>query len=231
MHLGPIAVAALALVAAGELGSRVHATVPDPADQSIQRFLAQDDTQRPYRAVRRIEAENGKRAGWLQADTEYSAEKGFRYHVTAEGGSDYIRSKVLRALLDGEQDVIARGETGRSSLGQANYTFQAGGVDDSGLAKVILSPRRKERILVAGTMFLQPDDGRLVRLQGKLAKSPSFWIKNVNIVRAYDRIAGVVVPVALQSTAQVRFLGPATLRMTYTYSEIDGHDVRPSSIP
>jgi hypothetical protein len=30
---------------------------------------------------------------------------------------------------------------------------------------------------VAGTMFLQPDDGRLVRLQGQLAKSPSFWIK------------------------------------------------------
>jgi len=179
------------------------------------------------RATRRLEAENGKRSGWLEAVTDYSAERGFRYHVTAEGGSDYIRSKVLRAVLDGEQEAIARGETGRASLGRANYTFRPGGIDESGLANVILYPRRQERILVAGTMFLQPKDGRLVRLQGQLAKSPSFWITKVGIVRSYDRIAGVVVPIALTSTAQVRFLGPATLRMTYAYSEIDGRAVRP----
>ena len=151
-----------------------------------------------------------------------NAEAGFRYEVTAEGGADYIRSKVLRAVLEGEQEAITRGETERSSLGRANYTFQSDGIDDAGLANILVSPRRKERILVAGTMFLQPEDGRLVRLQRQLAKSPSFWIKNVDIVRSYDRIAGVVVPVALELTAQVQFLGPATLRMTYVYSEIDG---------
>jgi len=227
MRFTPAHAAALLLVTAAGLGTHLDATVPDPGDQTIRQFLAQDDTQRPYRATRRLEAENGKRSGWLEAITEYSAEDGFRYTVTGEGGSDYIRSKVLRAVLEGEQEAIARGEAGRSSLGRANYTFRSGGIDESGLANVILSPRRRERILVAGTMFLQPKDGRLVRLQGQLAKSPSFWIKNVGIVRSYDRIAGVVVPIALTSTAQVRFLGPATLRMTYTYSEIDGRAVRP----
>ena len=107
--------------------------------------------------------------------------------------------------------------------------FQSAGIDAAGLANVIVSPRRNERVLVAGKMFLRPEDGRLVRLQGRLAKSPSFWIKNVEIVRSYDRIAGVVVPIALESRAQVRFLGLATLRMTYTYSEIDGRPVRSAS--
>jgi hypothetical protein len=74
-------------------------------------------------------------------------------------------------------------------------------------------------------MFLQPDDGRLVRLQGQLAKSPSVWVKNVEIVRSYERIAGTVMPVTLESTAHVRLLGPATLRMTYVYSEVDGRAV------
>jgi hypothetical protein len=78
---------------------------------------------------------------------------------------------------------------------------------------------------VSGTMFLQPNVGDLVRLQGRLAKSPSFWVKNVEIVRSYKRIEGVVVPVTLESTAHVRVLGPASLRMTYLYSEIDGHRV------
>jgi hypothetical protein len=224
-----VAVFLLALTAA--VAPNLQATVPDPADHSIRQFLARDDTPRPYRATRRIEAESGRRAGWLEAVTEYSPETGFQYEVTAEGGSDYIRSKVLRAVLESEREAIARGETGRSSLDRANYTFQSDGIDDAGLANIIVSPRRKEKILVAGRMFLQPEDGRLVRLQGHLAKSPSFWLKNVEIVRSYDRIAGAVVPVALESKAQVRFHGLATLRMTYVYSEIDGRPVSSASQP
>lgn len=206
----------------------VRATVPDAADQPIQQFLAQDNTPPPYRAVRRLEVENGSRNGWMEALTEYSPETGFRYEITAEGGSGYIRTKVLKAVLDGEREVIAQGESARSSLDLVNYRFQANGLDSNGRANVLLSPRRKERVLVAGMMALNAADGALVRLQGRLAKSPSFWVKNVDIVRTYERIDGKVVPVTLESKAQVRFLGDATLHMTYVYSEIDGHRITPS---
>ena len=205
------------------------ATVSDPADHSMRQFLQQDDTQHPYRAVRRLDAENGGRRGWLEAVTEYSIENGFTYQVTSEGGSSLVRSKVLRTVLEGEREIIAGGETARSSLALANYAFQPNGVDGDGLANILLSPKRKERVLVSGTMFLRPDDGDLVRLQGQLAKSPSFWIRNVEIVRSYERIGGVVVPVTLESTAHVRLLGPASLRMTYVYSEIDGRNVSVAS--
>jgi len=47
------------------------------------------------------------------------------------------------------------------------------------------------------------------------------------VLAAIKRIEGVVVPVTLESTAHVRVFGPASLRMTYAYSEIDGHRVRP----
>ncbi len=197
-------------------------TIPGTADHCIRQFLEQDDAQHPYRGTRRLEAENGDRRAWLEAVTAYSPSSGFRYEVTAEGGSDLIRSKVLRAVLDEERDVISRGDGHRSALGRANYTFQPAGIDDDGLANVLLSPRRKERVLVSGRMFLQPDDGSLVRLQGQLAKNPSFWIRDVEIQRSYERIGGVVVPVLLTANAQVRVFGPATLRMTYAYSEIDG---------
>ena len=201
------------------------ATAPDAADQCIKQFLAQDDTLRPYKALRRLEAKHGDRAGWLEATTEYSPATGFRYQVSAEGGSSYMRSNVLKAVLDAERDLIARGEAARSALTPTNYEFQPNGIDGDGLANVLLSPRRKERVLVAGMMALNATDGALLRLQGRLAKSPSFWVKNVDIVRTYKRIAGIVVPVALDSTAQVRFAGDATLRMTYAYSEIDGRAI------
>jgi hypothetical protein len=208
--------------------SSARATVPDAAEQPIRQFLAQEDAQRAYRAVRRLEAENGNRQGWLEALTEYSPATGFHFQITAEGGSGYIRSKILTAILEGEREIIANRETARSSLALANYRFQANGIDSEGLANVLLSPRRKERVLVSGTMFLKPTDGDLVRLQGRLAKSPSFWIKDVDIVRTYERIDGTVVPVALETRAQIRFLGEATLRMTYLYSEIDGRPVPPA---
>jgi hypothetical protein len=216
-----LAVVLIAMV----LSSNARATVPNAADESIRQFLAQDDTQRPYRAVRQLEAENGSRKGWLEAVTEYSRAAGFQYRISAEGGSEYIRGKVLKAVLDGERDVIARGETSRSSLALANYTFQPNGVDADGLVNILLSPRRSEPALVSGTMFLNPTGGELVRLEGRLAKSPSFWIKNVDIVRTYERIHGVVVPVTLETKAQVRFHGDAKLRMTYVYTEIDGRPV------
>lgn len=226
MDAGSRLMRALPLLVAVGLVPGLQATVAD-ADQSIRQFLAQGDTQPSYRAVRRLEARNGKRSGWLEAVTEYAPGAGFRYTVTAEGGHAYIRDKVLRAVLDGERDVITRGEASRSSLAEENYTFQANGISEDGLVNVSVSPRRRERVLVAGQMFLQPEDGRLVRLQGQLARSPSFWIKNVAIVRTYDRIAGSVVPVALESHAQMRMLGNATLNMTYQYSHINGRPVSP----
>lgn len=213
---------AVVLIAMMVFGAYAHASAPDAADHSIKQFLAQDDTQHAYRAVRHLKAENGSRKGWLEAITEYSPDAGFRYEITAEGGSGYIRSRVLKALLDAEREVIARGETARSSLTLSNYRFEPNGIDTDGLAIVLVSPRRKERVLVSGMMALKATDGTLVRLQGRLAKNPSFWIKDVDIVRTYARIDGYVVPVSLETTAQVRFLGEATLRMTYVYSEIDG---------
>jgi hypothetical protein len=205
--------------------SSARAIAGNAADDSIKRFLAQDDAQPHYRALRRLEAENGSRKGWIEAVTEYSREAGFTYAITAEGGSSYIRSKVLRAVLDGEREVIAKGETARSSLDLVNYSFQANGIDDNGFANVLLSPRRKERVLVKGMMALNVADGALVRLQGRLAKNPSFWLKNVDIVRIYERLGGAVVPVDLETKAQVRFLGNATLHMTYVYTEIDGRQL------
>jgi hypothetical protein len=216
----------LAMVIAPQLRASVPATA-EAAEHSMRQFLAQGDTPRPYRATRRIEARHGESIGWLEARTEYAPQSGFSYTITAEGGSDRIRDKVLKAILAGEREAVAKGEISRSTLAPCNYEFQVHGVDENGLAKVLLAPRRKERVLVAGAMFLRPSDGELVRVQGRLAKSPSFWVKTVDIVRTYERIEGAVMPVALETTAQVRMFGTATLKMTYDYSEIDGRPVPP----
>lgn len=211
------------------IGSQLRATVPattEAAEQSMKQFLQQGDGPRPYKATRRLEARHGGSIGWIEAATEYAPATGFRYTIVAEGGSGSLRDKALKPILEGEREAVAKGEISRSALAPCNYEFQVNGLDENGFAKVLLSPKRKERSLVAGAMFLRPVDGELVKVQGRLAKSPSFWIKTVDIVRSYERIDGTVMPVSLETTAQVRMFGTATLTMTYDYTEIDGHPVQ-----
>jgi len=202
-----------------------RADVPTAAEASIRQFLAQQAPLPAYHAARRLEAENGDRSGWLEADTAYSAQRGFSYTITAQGGSGFVRERILKAVLDGERELIARGNAGHGALSLVNYTFDAAGIDAEGLANVLLSPRRRDDLLVAGTLFLRQRSGDPVRLQGRLVKSPSFWVKNVDILWSYGKFDRATMPVALHSSAEIRFFGPASLSVTYRYSEIAGHPV------
>ena len=60
-----------AIVLALVIAPTLLAIAPETADHSMRQFLEQDDTQHPYRAIRRLEAESGSRRGWLEAVTEY----------------------------------------------------------------------------------------------------------------------------------------------------------------
>jgi len=60
---------------------------------------------------------------------------------------------------------------------------------------------------------------------GRLAKNPSFWTKRVDIIRTYGRIAGIRVPLSIESVAQVRIAGPSAMTMTYRYDMVNGRTV------
>jgi len=145
------------------------------ATGAIQNFLAQPIAPHSYRATRRLEATGSGQRGWLDVRTDFTPAGGLNYEVTAEGGSGYIRSRVLRTLLEEERRVTARGESSRVAISPETYTFTGDGVDENGLARVEMRPLRKERPLIVGRLFLTPEDGELVRVEGRLARNPSFW--------------------------------------------------------
>jgi len=219
----------LAIAAAGGVvgASTVRTPVARNAavSDALQAFLARPAVPHEYRASRRLEAAGVGQRGWLDVQTGFSHASGFFYEVTGEGGSGYIRSRVLHSLLDEERRLIAQNATPQVALSPANYTFEPDTVDADGLAVVSITPRRKERALIDGRIFLTPGDGVLVRVEGRLARTPSFWVSRVNVVRTYERINGVLMPVSLQTTAQLRLFGSSSLRMTYHYSQLDDRPV------
>ena len=194
----------------------------------LQRFLARgEEPPVEYRALRRLEAQNPKfkQSAWMLAWTEYDHVNGFRYQVVDEGGSSYIRSKVLRAALEGEQRIWANREPQKASFNQDNYLFDDGAAGPDGLAEVGVKPRRKDVLLVEGAIFVQPGDGELARIEGKLSKSPSIWTRRVDVVRRYERKGGVRVPISIESVAHVLIAGRSTFKMTYEYQTINGQHV------
>ena len=161
----------------------------------------------------------------MDAWTEFDEERGLRFEIVAEGGSGYIRRKVLRAALEGEQRIWAARDPQRASLTVDNYTFLDRGVGPEGLAAVAITPRRKDVLLVDGAIFVEPDEGDLRRIEGTLSKAPSFWTRRVEIVRWFRRVAGFRMPVAVESVANILIAGRSTFRMTYEYESVNGHHI------
>jgi hypothetical protein len=197
--------------------------------QVVQRFLARpDEPLSRYRALRRLEARNDRfdLHGWLEAWTELTEDGRFHYEIVREGGSDYIRNKVLRPLLQNEERLFATGDASRSAVTLRNYDVHGSeAAAEPGLVKLLVSPKRRDVSLVDGAVFVTEDEADLVRVEGRLAKNPSFWTKRVDVVRCYERIGGMRVPIRLDSVAQVRLAGTSTLSMTWEYQTINGERV------
>lgn len=200
----------------------------------LQRFL--DRAEEPpfeYRALRHLEASNPhfRQSATMDVWTEYDNANGFRYQVVSEGGSGYIRKKVFLAALDAEQKMWTNREPQRASFSHENYTFQDGAMGADGLASLLVAPRRKDVLLVEGSLFILPNEGDLVRIEGRLSKNPSFWTRHVDVIRRYARLAGVRVPISFESVANLLIAGRSTFKMTYDYEIINGHRMKPQTAP
>jgi hypothetical protein len=193
----------------------------------LERFLeSANTTPHQYRALRHLEAHTQKldKSAWMEVWTEADA-SGFRYEITAEDGSGAIRNKVFRETLDAERRMWEQGNAHQSAISRDNYVFVDCAADTDDLTCVSLKPRRKEVTLVDGAIFLDPADGELVRIEGSLSKSPSFWTRKVDVRRQYQRIGGVRVPVSVESNANVRIAGPSTFSIHYEYESVNGNRV------
>lgn len=163
---------------------------------------------------------------WLEAWTSFDTQRGFTYQIAGEGGSEYLRNKVLRAVLKVEENAHRQGTMARAFFSSANYLFQPAGAASDGLLRLFVKPLRRDMNLVDGSIFLNPADAGLERVEGRLAKTPSIWIRRVDMVRRYHSFGGVRVPVEVESNAQVRMVGRSTFRMTYVYDMVNGQQLR-----
>lgn len=218
--------AALCVIAFTLAGGSTVRVAAAPDDDAVSRLCSPSQELREYRALRRMHAWSDRfnQEAWMDAYTTLRNGH-FEYTIVSERGSDTIRNKVLRKMLEGEQELVNNGEADKADLTDENYDFKQPETDGDGSTVVPIHARRKDMLLVNGQMVIDAASGDLVRVEGRLAKNPSFWTTLVNVVRRYARIGGVRVPVATDSTAKIRFAGTSQLEVRYEYESVNGQPV------
>jgi len=76
-----------------------------------------------------------------------------------------------------------------SSIKPANYKFSLLGEQDVGPYHCVVVeaiPRRKDKYLFEGKIWIDAQDYGIVRIAGHPAKSPPFWITRADFVPSYQ---------------------------------------------
>ena len=193
----------------------------------VDRFLTPEtEPLASYRAIRHLHAStrNGKFSADMDVVTSLDPEHGFSFEIVSQSGSALVRRRVLLEALLTEQRMVSAQASRETALTRANYEFL--NVADADAPALTVRARRKIPMLVNGTLFLD-DDAELTRLEGELAEKPSFWTRRVHVIRRYDHIASVHVPVEMASVADIRIVGASHFQMSYRYLEINGQQLEP----
>ena len=143
--------------------------------------------------------------------------------IQSETGSKLIIDKVLKKLLAAEKEESRPKVERQFALTGANYRFTLIGQENysSGEAYVLeVEPRRKDRFLYRGRIWVDASDFAVVRLKAEPAKNPSFWTRKADIDEVYAKVSDFWLPARNHSVTAIRLGGRAELTIEYTNYKI-----------
>jgi hypothetical protein len=131
---------------------------------------------------------------------------GKQYQIERSSGG--IGEKVLRDILSKETEQPKDAQ--RSELSLENYNFQLLGeelLDARRCYLLGLNPRREEKDLLRGKMWVDAENYNIRRIEGSPVKNPSWWIRDLHILMSFAEIDGMWLRTFTHAVANVRFKG------------------------
>jgi hypothetical protein len=140
------------------------------------------------------------------------------FTVTAESGSGLVRHMALNPLINSEIEAAAGQEHHDSAISADNYSLNLLGEQQVGRYRCFVAeavPKRKDKYLFEGKLWIDIKDYSVVRIEGHPAKKLSFWIQRADFVRQYQKIDGFWLPQKDQTLVQVRLYGKKVLTIDH----------------
>jgi hypothetical protein len=169
---------------------------------------------RTYRVVDLKGKVHAEEAGQM----EFRAPDQKSFVVRSEEGSGVIRQMALKPLISSEIETAAGKQHHDSAISPANYSLDLLGEQQVGPYHCFVAqavPKRKDKYLFEGKLWIDVDDYAVVRIEGHPAKKLSFWIERADFVRQYQKIDGFWLPERDQTLVQVRLYGKKLLTIDH----------------
>jgi hypothetical protein len=215
--------AALFLLAASAAAADESPSLPTATE--IVTRMGSRDLQRQvsiegYAGMRRYVLDNQhfhKRAEMLvQVQGDPDGTKHFE--VVSEEGWKAAHKHVLRKMLESESETSHPEARAKTRINPDNYDFKMAGTEviDGRTAYVLeVSPKRKEKYLFRGRIWVDAEDYALVRAEGSPAKNPSFWTKRTHFVQIYQKNGSLWFPRSTQSVTEAHIFGTTDVNIEY----------------
>ena len=113
---------------------------------------------------------------------------------------------IVRKILDLETHPAKDS----SEITRRNYDFVFLQEENLGILPTYvlrMIPKRKQKDLLTGQIWVDEKTFRIERIEGVPAKKPSWWIKTLNITLQYGDLNASWLTTYMEATAAVRFLG------------------------
>jgi len=204
----------------GEGGSGTLPTAQEVVDRMGAHDLQRQASTEGYAGMRRYVLENRhfqKRAEMLvhvQGDPDGTK----HFDVVSEEGWKAANTHVLRKMLESESETSRPELRATAKVNSKNYDFVFIGTEQLAdrLAFVLeITPKRKEKYLFRGRIWVDAEDYALVRAEGNPAKSPSFWTKSTHFVHVYQKSGPLWFPLSTESVTEARIFGTTEVNIQY----------------
>lgn len=140
------------------------------------------------------------------------------FEVVSEDGWKAAQKHVLRKMLESESETSRPEARAKTRINPENYDFNMAGtaVIDGRTAYVLeVNPKRKEKYLFHGRIWVDAEDYALVRAEGSPAKNPSFWTKSTHFVQIYQKDGPLWFPRSTQSVTEAHVFGTTDVNIEY----------------
>jgi hypothetical protein len=179
-----------------------------------------DEILTAYSVDREYEIENKRwnKKAKLTATMVFVAPDEKLFETTSFSGSGFLRKAVLNRLMETERQNARGAFRINSAISADNYSFEfiEEEVCEGRLTYVLhATPKIKNDVLFDGLVWIDGQDFAVTRIEGRPAKSPSFWIKSVNFQHEYAKFGSLWFPVINTSITSVRFFGATVAKITY----------------
>ncbi|HWF12558.1 MAG TPA: hypothetical protein VG272_02395 [Candidatus Acidoferrales bacterium] len=216
--------------------------LPQVVDKLVTKNLERADALQKYQGRRTYTLAYSGFPASLHAemvvDMTFDAPATKQFKIISQSGPQWLIDRVLKRLLETEQEASTEENRARVALNSSNYDFSElarQDTPDNCSFVVAVTPKIPSKLLYRGHIWVNSKDFAVCRIEAEPAKNPSFWIKKTDIHHSYIKIGDFWLPSENQSVSEIRGGGHAILTIKYQNYEIlaahalKGSDPGPSS--